>query len=261
MAAGDPLSACGGADPRDRGDRGGSGGRRGRREPRDEEGVAGEAPGAYARDRRRLVQRLREEGIEDLPILHAFDAVPRHHFVPAALHGSAYEDAALPIGHGQTISRPSVHARYLALAGLEGAERVLEVGTGSGFQTALLVVLGCRVHSVERIPELARRASRKLSELGLDAELRTGDGAEGWPAAAPFDVILVGAAAERVPEALLEQLAEGGTLLVPLRRAAVDAADEEEQVLVRIRRTPEGFRRERVEDARFVPLVEEGRGK
>ena len=211
------------------------------------------APGsplnAYARDRRRLVERLRASGVEDLRILHAFDAVPRHRFVPAALHGRAYEDAALPIGHGQTISRPSVHAAHLVLAELEEGNRVLEIGTGSGFQTALLARLGCEVHSVERIPELSSRARRALAELDLAAALRVGDGSEGWPEAAPFDAILVGAASDEVPGPLLEQLAAGGRLLVPV-------VEDEGQRLVRIRRTGEGWERERVDEARFVPLVE-----
>lgn len=205
---------------------------------------------AFRRDRRRLVERLRAEGLEDLAILHAFDEVPRHHFVPEALHPRAYDDAALPIGYGQTISRPWVHAVHLALAGLREGERVLEVGTGSGFQTALLVTLGVHVFSVERIPELAERAAARLEALGLRAELRLGDGAEGWPQRAPFDAILVGAAAAAVPSALEAQLAPGGRLIVPVGQGA-------EQRLLRIRRLPDGLRREVVDSASFVPLVDE----
>lgn len=194
-----------------------------------------------------MVEALAEMGVEDLAILHAFDIVPRHHFVPPALRRRAYEDAALPLGFGQTISRPSVHALHLLLGELEGTERVLEVGTGSGFQTALLSVLTKEVYSVERIPELAERAKSKLAELGLPAHIGVGDGSLGWPGAAPFDVILVGAAAPRVPEPLTAQLAEGGRLLIPV--------GSDEQALIRVRRTPEGFDREEVEAARFVPLV------
>lgn len=215
--------------------------------------AAGDPLSAYVRDRRRMVERLRGAGVEDLRILHAFDTVPRHHFVPSALHGRAYEDAALPIGHGQTISRPSVHALHLALVELGGGERVLEIGTGSGFQTALLLTLGCEVYSVERIPALRERAATALAELGLEANLRAGDGGTGWPAAAPFEAILVGAAGEQVPPALLEQLAPGGRLVAPIR-----GDGEGEQHLVRLQRTgdEDGWERERVDEARFVPLVE-----
>jgi protein-L-isoaspartate(D-aspartate) O-methyltransferase len=211
------------------------------------------APGdpltAYRRDRRRLVERLRESGLEDLAILHAFDAVPRHLFVPSALHGRAYDDEALPIGHGQTISRPSVHALHLQLAELQGGEAVLEVGTGSGFQTALLVTLGARVFSIEVVRELSARAERCLSELGLPARLRVGDGRAGWPAEAPFDVILVGAASPKIPGPLLAQLSDGGRLIIPV-------GDDREQTLQRLWRRGEDWERETVDAARFVPLIE-----
>lgn len=205
---------------------------------------------AFRRDRRRLVERLRAAGLEDLAILHAFDEVPRHHFVPDALHPRAYDDIALPIGHGQTISRPGVHALHLTLAELREGERVLEVGTGSGFQTGLLVTLGVRVFSVERIPALAERATARLEALGLEAELRVGDGSEGWPERAPFDAILVGAAASEVPRALEAQLAPGGRLIVPVGQGS-------DQRLLRIRRLAEGLRRQVVDSASFVPLVDE----
>lgn len=204
----------------------------------------------FRRDRRRLIERLRGAGIEDLAILHAFDSVPRHHFVPDALRHQAYDDAALPIGHGQTISRPAVHAHHLQLAALVGGERVLEVGTGSGFQTALLVALGAEVYSVERVESLAGAARRRLEAMGLSAHIRVGDGSRGWPERAPFDVILVGAAAASVPGALLAQLGEGGRLLVPL-------GEEHEQSLLRITRNGSEFARETVDRARFVPLIEQ----
>lgn len=207
----------------------------------------------YRRDRRRLVEELRSAGIRDLAVLHAFDEVPRHRFVPQAVRHRAYEVAALPIGHDQTISRPTVHARHLSLAQLEGGERVLEVGTGSGFQTALLSVLAGTVYSVERVPELAERARERLRGFGVDnVEIRAGDGSLGWRDAAPFDAILVGAAAPEVPRLLLDQLAEGGRLVLPV-------GDGEEQRLLRVRRRDGEFRREEIEEARFVPLVgEEG---
>lgn len=207
----------------------------------------------YRRDRRGLVEALREAGVRDLAVLHAFDRVPRHRFVPEAVRHRAYEVAALPIGHDQTISRPTVHALHLSLAELEGEERVLEVGTGSGFQTALLSLLASEVYSVERVPELAAAAGDRLDELGVEnVHLRSADGSTGWPEAAPFDAVLVGAAAPEVPEALTGQLAEGGRLVMPVGRGG-------EQRLLRIRRRGGGLSRERIDEARFVPLTgEEG---
>lgn len=204
--------------------------------------------GAHRRDRRRLIRELQAAGIEDLAVLHAFDAVPRHRFVPEALRRRAYEDAALPIGHGQTISRPGVHALHLSLASLEGDERVLEVGTGSGFQTALLSRLCREVYSMERVPALAERARERLAELDVEnATLRIGDGSRGWPEEAPFDAILVGAAAPEIPDALRDQLAEGGRMVVPV-------GDGETQELCVLRRRPDGWDQSRVDRARFVPL-------
>lgn len=203
---------------------------------------------AYRRDRRRLVERLRGAGIDDLAVLHAFDTVPRHLFVPEGVRPRAYEDVALPIGHGQTISRPGVHARCLEAAELEGEERVLEVGTGSGFQTALLATLVRAVYSIEVVPELAARARDLLAALDLDnVALRTGDGTAGWPDSAPFDVILVTAAAAVPPQPLIEQLAEGGRLLLPLE-------GKEGQELRRGRKGGGAVRWETLETARFVPL-------
>jgi len=198
-----------------------------------------------------MVDRLRAEGIEDLAVLHAFDSVPRHLFLPPELHHRAYEISPLPIGDGQTISSPTIHAISLQLARLEGGERVLEVGTGSGFQTALLAALGVEVYSIERIARLAARAARTLAELDVEAHLRVGDGGAGWPEAAPFDAIIVGAAAPEVPGALLAQLAEGGRLIVPV--------GTRDQALYRIVRTGGEFRKERIIGARFVPLVQQER--
>ena len=209
----------------------------------------GELKDAYRRDRRRLVEELRSRGIEDLAVLHAFDAVPRHLFVPEEVRHRAYEDTALPIGHGQTISRPAAHALHLSLAGLEGDERVLEVGTGSGFQTALLARLAGEVRSVERVRALAERARERLAGLGADnVVLRVGDGSRGWPEEAPFDVILVGAAAPDVPGALKRQLAPDGLLLIPV-------GDDDHQELVRVDRSGDRWATEVVDAARFVPLV------
>lgn len=194
------------------------------------------------------MERLRGTGIRDLAVLYAFDAVPRHRFVAQTFRQRAYDDVALPIGFGQTISRPSVHALYLELAELEGGERVLEIGTGSGFQTALLARLAAEVYSVERIPQLADRARERLEELGVEARIRVADGSLGWPEEAPFDAILVAAAAADIPRRLCRQLAEGGRLLVPIGHG-------EEQALVRVRRHDRGWEAEEVDSARFVPLV------
>ncbi len=211
--------------------------------------VAGAVKGAYRRDRRRLVERLRAGGVEDLAVLHAFDAVPRHLFVPEAVTHRAYEDVALPIGRDQTISRPAVHALHLCLAGLRGGEKVLEVGTGSGYQTALLATLGARVFSIERLEPLAELAAGRLAELGFgEVRLRVGDGSAGWPEEAPFDAILVGAAAPEVPEILREQLAPEGRMVVPV-------ATSSGQRLVLVRRVQEGWTQEVVDEARFVPLI------
>lgn len=208
---------------------------------------------AYRRHRRRLVEQLSASGIEDLAVLHAFDSVPRHLFVPEAVCHRAYEDVALPLGHGQTISRPAVHAFHLQLARLAGGERVLEVGTGSGFQTALLARLVREVFSIEVLPELAAAARARLDALGLrNVRLRTGDGSVGWPEQAPFDAILVGAAAPAVPEALREQLAPAGRMLIPVGTARA-------QRLLWISRAGDGWEEREIDDARFVPLVgEEG---
>lgn len=202
----------------------------------------------YRRDRRRLVEKLRRDGIEDLAVLHAFDAVPRHLFVPEAIRQSAYADAPLPIGEGQTISSPTVHATSLVLAEVADGDRVLEIGTGSGFQTALLCALGADVYSIERIPELSRRASETLEGLGYEARLETGDGSAGLPEEAPFDAIIVGAAAARPPGALLAQLADGGHLIIPVGTV--------EQVLYRYTRRGDEIHREKIAGARFVPLIE-----
>ncbi len=202
--------------------------------------------------RRRLIEELQRKGIHDLAVLKAFDEVPRHLFVPSGVRHRAYEDAALPIGHGQTISQPWVHARYLQSLGLKGTERVLEIGTGSGFQTALLSRIAHEVYSIERIPELVDEARRSLRASGAGQDGRVhimvGDGTLGWPEHAPFDAILVGAASPDVPKPLVDQLAVGGQLLVPV-------GDREEQVLKRVIRSPEGTELGTLEAMRFVPLI------
>lgn len=215
--------------------------------------AADDLTGAYRRSRRRLIERLAEAGIEDLAVLHAFDTVPRHLFVPEAVRHRAYEDVALPLGHGQTISRPGSHALHLQTARLDGSERVLEIGSGSGFQTALLARLAREVCSIEVVPELARLVQSRLDSLRItNVDLRVGDGSTGWPERAPFDAILVGAAAPAVPVPLREQLAEGGRMLIPI-------GDDSAQRLLLVERRDEEWTETEIESARFVPLVgEEG---
>lgn len=199
--------------------------------------------------RRRLIEALRADGIEDLAVLHAFDRVPRHLFVPEALRARAYLDEALPIGHGAVIPRPSTQARGLQALTLRGGERVLEIGTGSGYQAGLLARLVRRVYSVEWVPELAMAARARLEELGCtNTVVRTGDGAYGWRRYAPFDVILVTGAAREVPESLMEQLVPGGRILIPLGSMEV-------QKLHLIRRNGESEMEDRViGQVRFMEL-------
>ena len=192
-------------------------------------------------------RQLRRRGIEDERVLEAMGAVPRERFVPADVRERAYRDGALPIGKGQTISQPWIVARMAALLELEGPERVLEVGTGSGYSAAVLAHLCSHVVTVERIPELAHAASETLAELGLrNVEARTGDGSRGAPDRAPFDGVVVTAAPEGgPPQALLDQLVPGAPLVCPVERGG----DE------RLVRLIDG-REETIAPVRFVPLVE-----
>lgn len=199
-----------------------------------------------------MVERLREGGVRDLAVLHAFDAVPRHAFVPEAMQHRAYEDVPLPIGEGQTISSPSIHAISLELAEIREGDRVLEVGTGSGFQTALLAELGADVYSIERLSGLSRTAAERLARVGVHVHLAVGDGSLGLPEHAPFEAIIVGAAAAEPPGALLAQLAPGGRLIIPVGKG--------HQTLYRYRRVGDDVHRERIGGARFVPLIERTEG-
>jgi protein-L-isoaspartate(D-aspartate) O-methyltransferase len=200
------------------------------------------------RTRDRMIARLREQGIRDEPVLAAMGAVPRHIFIEEALASRAYEDTALPIGFEQTISQPFVVALMLsALRAEKPMKKVLEVGTGCGYQAALLARLATGVYSVERIAELLERARRNLRPLRLsNLRLVHGDGARGLPEAAPFDGIIVAAAAPRIPEMLVQQLAPGGRMIVP-----VGSGD---QVLCLIERTPAGLTEKWLDAVRFVPL-------
>jgi protein-L-isoaspartate(D-aspartate) O-methyltransferase len=199
--------------------------------------------------RRRLIEALQANGIRDLAVLRAFDEVPRHLFVPTGVVQLAYEDSALPIGSGQTISQPSVHALYLDVLGLTGRERVLEIGTGSGFQTALLARLAAQVFTIERVPALMQRAREVLTRLNVsNVSYLVGDGTIGWREYGPYDAILVGAGSPSVPAPLVEQLAVGGRLLCP-----IGTRDKQEVVLVT--RDVSGTRTSVIADARFVPLL------
>jgi protein-L-isoaspartate(D-aspartate) O-methyltransferase len=203
----------------------------------------------FAAQRRGLIERIQEKGIRDLAVLRAFDGVPRHEFVPEAVRHRAYEDAPIPIGFGQTASQPSLQALYMQLLQLEGDDRVLEIGTGSGFQTAVLSQLVDRVYSVERLRPLSVRARETLDRLRIsNVALLVGDGTVGWSRYAPYDAILVAAGGPNVPEPLLDQLAVGGRMLIPV-------GTRDNQRLVMVRHTPEGFQYEEVLDCTFVPLL------
>jgi protein-L-isoaspartate(D-aspartate) O-methyltransferase len=207
--------------------------------------VDGELRGA----RLRLVEALREKGIRDLSVLRAFEMTSRHAFVPTGLRHRAYEDAPLPIGNGQTISQPWVHARYLELLHLTGKERVLEVGTGSGYQTVLLAHLVAQVFSIERIPALMQQARDNIHRAGVNnVSILLGDGTIGWREYAPYDAILVSAGAPSIPQPLLDQLAEGGRLLIPV-------GDRDEQKLILAERRNGQVEVRDGASVRFVPLL------
>jgi protein-L-isoaspartate(D-aspartate) O-methyltransferase len=200
--------------------------------------------------RGRLVERLRAHGIRDERVLTAIMQVPRHEFVDEALSSRAYEDTALPISKGQTISQPWVVAR-MTEALLDGgtADKVLEIGTGSGYQAAILAHLVPQVFSVERIKELLRTARRRFHSLGLhNIHLRHADGHLGWPSQAPFDGIIVTAAAAALPLQLLEQLRPGGLLVLPLENAG-------QQRLLALRKTEEGYEETDLGGVMFVPML------
>ena len=203
-----------------------------------------------ARTRDRLVQRLRDQGITNLAVLDRIRNLPRHIFVDEALASRAYEDTALPIGFGQTISQPYIVAR-MSEALLEGGplDKVLEIGTGCGYQTAVLAPLVGRICTIERIEALHKRARERCAELQIrNVRFRHGDGTKGWKTQAPFDGILVAAAPLTIPEALTAQLALGGRLIVPV-------GPEGEQQLVRLTRREQGIERRQLGAVSFVPLL------
>lgn len=204
----------------------------------------------FAGYRSQLVEELRSKGVRDLSVLQAFGQVPRHLFVPPALRQRAYEDTALPVGNGQTISQPSTHARYLEALGLQGRERVLEIGTGTGYQAALLATLAAQVFTIERVQALAETARAALAAAGLGSAVTVlmGDGSLGWRPLAPYDAILIAAAGPEIPKPLIEQLAPGGRLVGPIQRA-------DGQSLVRLTRQGSQVVEERLSEANFVPLI------
>ena len=203
----------------------------------------------FVRLRRQLIEIARERGIEDLEVLNAMDRVPRHLFVPEAVRHRAYEDAPVPIGFGQTASQPSLQALYLQTLKLQPRDKVLEVGTGSGYQTALIAQIAGTVYSIERIRELSVRARAALDALRIkNVALWVGDGTVGWSRYAPYDAILVSAGSPDIPPALIEQLAEGGRMLIPV-------GDREVQRLMLVRRTPDGIEQQEISRVVFVPLV------
>ena len=196
---------------------------------------------------RMVAEQLAARDIRDPEVLDAMRRVPRHVFVPEPHREHAYEDTPLPIAAEQTISQPYIVALMTQLADVERGERVLEVGTGSGYQAAVLSALGAEVYSIEIIEQLAASAKQALALAGFAADVRHGDGYAGWPERAPFGAILITAAPPAIPEPLLEQLAMGGKLVVPVGRGAQD--------LIVVTRTPEGFDRKSVLPVRFVPMT------
>ncbi len=207
------------------------------------------APETRRKRRRMVANQLAARDIRDRRVLATMAWLPREWFLPPHLAGEAYDDAPLPIGSGQTISQPYIVALMTAALAPRRGDRVLEIGTGSGYQTAILAHLGARVYTIERLPDLLVEAEERFRRLGLrNVETRLGDGARGWPEQAPFQGILVTAAAPAVPQPLTEQLAVGARLVIPI-------GDLSAQELVILRRTPTGLEEQRAGGVRFVPLI------
>lgn len=200
--------------------------------------------------REALVRHLENQGIRSERVLAAMRVVPRHEFVPRQQRDLAYIDEPLPIGYQQTISQPYVVALMTQLLDCQSGERVLEIGTGSGYQAAVLAELGCDVYSIEIIPELGERAASTLEQLGYAAHTRIGDGYLGWPEAAPFAGVIVTAAPEAIPAPLTEQLAPGGRMVIP-----VGPTGGVQQLLLLRKREDGGLDQEAVIPVRFVPMV------
>ncbi|MBI4613078.1 MAG: protein-L-isoaspartate(D-aspartate) O-methyltransferase [Planctomycetes bacterium] len=211
---------------------------------------------AWEEDRERLVESLVENGIDDPLVLAAMRKVPRHEFVPASVRGRAYDDDALPIDQDQTISQPRVVALMTQVLGLRGGERVLEIGTGSGYHAAVLAQIAAEVYTIEIVPELAESAAARLDRLGYsNVSVRQGDGYLGWPEKAPFDAIVVTAAPSHPPPALVEQLKEGGRMVLPIGESG------EVQDLYLLEKGADGVQTKRLVPVRFVPMVGEAQKK
>lgn len=205
----------------------------------------------FTRPRRKLIQILREKGIKNEAVLRAMSKIPRHILVDTALRYRAYDDTALPIGLGQTISQPYTVAAQTELLAVEPGHKILEIGTGSAYQCMVLCEMGAEVYSVERHPELYHRAKSVLNELGYKALLKTGDGTLGWPAYAPYDGIIVTAGAPVVPNTLVKQLKTGGILVIPV-------GDEKSQKMLKITRVSETeYSQQEYDNFKFVPLIGE----
>jgi protein-L-isoaspartate(D-aspartate) O-methyltransferase len=203
----------------------------------------------YEGQRRALIGTMQERGIRDLNVLRAFDTIHRHQFIPESMRHQAYHDAPVPIGFGQTASQPSLQALYMQVLDLQPTHKVLEVGTGCGFQTAVLAQLVDRVYSVERIPELAVRAREQLDALRIsNVAILVGDGTIGWSRYAPYDAILVAAGGPEVPRPLMEQLAEGGRMLIPVGGRTM-------QRLMLVERSGDNWTQREVTECTFVPLL------
>jgi len=210
---------------------------------------AGSEHGKYAMQRKRLINEIRSQGVKDESVLKALDDVPRHMFVPMNLRDSSYENGPLPIGQGQTISQPYIVAYMTEALKLDRKDRVLEIGTGSGYQSAILSGLVNDVYSIEVLPELSRQAQKTFNEVGIDnVHLKVGDGYQGWPEEAPFDAIIVTAAPPEIPQALISQLADGGRLIAPV-------GGSDFQQLVLITRDGDRFFKQNLLPVRFVPMV------
>jgi len=200
-----------------------------------------------------MVEKLRSQyKITDERVLEAMNRVPRHLFVPVAIQSQAYKDNALPIAGGQTISQPYIVARMSELLELKGRERVLEIGSGSGYQTAVLALIARKVFAVERLAALAGESKERLLRFGYrNISYKLADGTEGWPSYAPFDAILVAAGSPGIPEPLVEQLEIGGRMVIPI------GEDRAKQMLVRVTRTATGIKKEKCGPCAYVPLIGE----
>ncbi len=205
----------------------------------------------FARPRNKLVEELRDKGIKDQRVLLAIGKIPRHELIDTALHSKAYNDTALPIGMGQTISQPYTVARQTELLEIERGDKILEIGTGSGYQCMVLCEMGAKVYSVERHNELYHRAKEALKKQGYSAMLKAGDGTLGWSTYAPYDGIVVTAGAPVVPDDLIKQLSIGGRLVIPV-------GDSKKQMMIKITRVSETeYQQEELDNFKFVPLIGE----